>query len=113
MEGNLGSVGPSSLQNSFSTAGSLVCSAKDNTNKGGSLRGTVGSLVGCTSLVGECRVCYAKQKCKRQGWFGYITIYNDRIAMGVCLLHKEKLRCVQHISFAGRLCPQRQGLVFV
>ena len=44
LEGNLGSLGPSSSQNSFPTVGFLVCSAQDTPSKGGSLRKTVGSL---------------------------------------------------------------------
>ena len=42
-QGNLGSLKPFSSQNSCSTVGSFVCSAKDNIKKGGS-QGTVGSL---------------------------------------------------------------------
>ena len=38
IEGNPGSLGPSSSQNSFSTVGFFVCSAKDTVKKGGSLR---------------------------------------------------------------------------
>ena len=49
VEGNLGSLGPSSSQNSFPTVGSFVWSAKDNIKKGGS-QGTVGSLDACVQL---------------------------------------------------------------
>ena len=91
-EGNLGSLGPSSSQNSFPTVSSLVSTTKDTPSKGESLRGTVGSLEG--SLV-----CSAKDNVTKGGLQGTV---------GSLSLKQRRANRAQRVHLFGTLTTPRK-----